>query len=145
MMNKLEAEKVLAVVLFNGLKEKMDHFEKSVNCRVYRVSCFNENEHRVTFITPNLFIRHNGDYIGCVTDNKCKLEEDDDANAELVVDILLAVSQVFIGDAEFTVSADTNNENDGTFMVLDVNTYDVVEKLDALHDLLIEGLTNVNF
>lgn len=145
MMNKLEANKVLAVILFNGLKEKMEQLEHSVNCRTYRVSCYYDDDYTVTFITPNIHVRHEGDYVGSITNTKCTLENDNLDNAELIVDALLAVSQVFVGDTEFTVSADTHNETGDKFMVLDVNnTFDVVEKLDALHDLLINGITEIN-
>lgn len=143
MMNKLEANKVLAVILFNGLKEKMEQFENSVNCRIYRVSSYDDYEYRVSFITPNIHIRHDGKYIGSISDTKCTLENDDVENAEIVVDGLLAVSQVFVDYTEFTVSVDTSSEDD-KFMVLDVNN-DAVEKLDSLHDLLISGITNLNF
>lgn len=145
MMNKLEANKVLAVILFNGLKEKMEQLEHSVNCRTYRVSCYYDDDYTVTFITPNIHVRYEGDYVGSITNTKCTLENDNLDNAELIVDALLAVSQVFVGDTEFTVSADTHNETGDKFMVLDVNnTFDVVEKLDTLHDLLINGITEIN-
>ena len=143
MMNELNANKVLAVILFNGLKEKMELFDESINCRIYRVSSYDDYEYRVSFITPNIHIRHDGKYIGSISDTKCTLENDDVENAEIVVDGLLAVSQVFVDYTEFTVSVDTSSEDD-KFMVLDVNN-DAVEKLDALHDLLIKGITNLNF
>lgn len=143
MMNKLEANKVLAVILFNGLKEKMELFTESVNCRIYRVSSYDDYEYRVSFITPNIHIRYGGKHIGSISDTKCTLGNDDVENAEIVVDGLLAVSQVFVDYTEFTVSVDTSSKDD-KFMVLDVNN-DAVEKLDALHDLLIKGITNINF
>lgn len=143
MMNELNANKVLAVILFNGLKEKMELFSESINCRIYRVSSYDDYEYRVSFITPNIHIRHDGKYIGSISDTKCTLENDDVENAEIVVDGLLAVSQVFVDYTEFTVSVDMSSEDD-KFMVLDVNN-DAVEKLDALHDLLIKGITNINF
>lgn len=145
MMNKLEANKVLAVILFNGLKEKMEQFENSVNCKTYRVSCYYDDDYTVTFITPYIYVRREGVYVGSISDTKCTLENDNLDNAELIVDALLAVSQVFVGDTEFTVTSDTHNETGDKFMVLDVNTFDVVEKLDSLHDLLISGITNLNF
>lgn len=144
MMNKLEANKVLAVILFNGLKEKMEQLGHSVNCRTYRVSCYYDDDYTVTFITPNIHVRHEGVCVGSITNTKCTLENDNLDNAELIVDALLAVSQVFVGDTEFTVSAETHTETGDKFMVLDVNTFDVVEKLDALHDLLINGITEIN-
>lgn len=146
MMNKLEANKVLAVILFNGLKEKMEQLEHSVNCRTYRVGCYYDDDYTVTFITPNIYVRHEGDYVGSVSNTKCTLENDDLDNSELIVDALLAVSQVFVGDTGFTVSADTDNETGNKFMVLNIiNTFDEVEKIDALHDLLIKGITDINF
>lgn len=145
MMNKLEANKILAVILFNGLKEKMENFENSVNCKTYRVSCYYDDDYTVSFITPHIYVRREGVYVGSITNTKCTLENDNLDNAELIVDALLAVSQVFVGDTEFTVSADIHNETGDKFMTLDVNTFDVVEKLDSLHDLLISGITNLNF
>lgn len=145
MMNKLEANKVLAVILFNGLKEKMEQFEHSVNCKTYRVSCYYDDDYTVTYVTPYIYVRHEGNHVGSITNTKCTLENDDLDNAELIVDALLAVSKVFVDDAEFTVSADTHNETGDKFMVLDINTFDVVEKLDSLHDLLIKGITELNF
>ena len=60
-----------------------------------------------------------------------------------IVDALLAVSQVFIGGSEFVVKPETLE--DGTvIMVTHLNITYAPNKLYILHDILRDGISNMN-
>ena len=147
MMNELEADKTLAVILFNGITEKLDCFYKSIGTSVYRLHFDTEEEFGVTYITPNIYIRYEGMLLGNVSSSKCSLQdtgEDDDTLASRIVEALLAVSQVFMGGSEFVVKPEILE--DGTpIMVTHLNiTEATISKLYTLHDILRDGLTDMN-
>ena len=147
MMNELEADKTLAVILFNGITEKLDCFYKSIGTSVYRLHFDTEEEFSVTYITPNIYIRYEGMLLGNVSSSKCSLQdtgEDDDTLASRIVEALLAVSQVFMGGSEFVVKPEILE--DGTpIMVTHLNiTEATISKLYVLHDILRDGLTDMN-
>ena len=146
-MNELEADKTLAVILFNGITEKLDCFYKSIGTSVYRLHFDTEEEFGVTYITPNIYIRYEGMLLGNVSSSKCSLQdtgEDDDTLASRIVEALLAVSQVFMGGSEFVVKPEILE--DGTpIMVTHLNiTEATISKLYTLHDILRDGLTDMN-
>lgn len=147
MMNEIAADKTLAVILFNGIKEKLDCFYKSIGASVYKIHCETEEEFSVTYITPNIYIRYEGMLLGDVSSSKCSLQdtgEDDDTLASRIVDALLAVSQVFIGGSEFVVKPETL-ENGTVIMVTHLNIADATtDRLYTLHDILRDGLTDMN-
>lgn len=147
MMNELEADKTLAVILFNGITEKLDCFYKSIGTSVYKLHFDTEEEFSVTYITPNIYIRYEGMLLGNVSSSKCSLQdtgEDDDTLASRIVEALLAVSQVFMGGSEFVVKPEILE--DGTpIMVTHLNiTEATISKLYTLHDILRDGLTDMN-
>ena len=147
MMNELAADKTLAVILFNGITEKLDCFYKSIGTSVYRLHFDTEEEFGVTYITPNIYIRYEGMLLGNVSSSKCSLQdtgEDDDTLASRIVEALLAVSQVFMGGSEFVVKPEILE--DGTpIMVTHLNiTETTISKLYTLHDILRDGLTDMN-
>ena len=147
MMNELAADKTLAVILFNGITEKLDCFYKSIGTSVYRLHFDTEEEFSVTYITPNIYIRYEGMLLGNVSSSKCSLQdtgEDDDTLASRIVEALLAVSQVFMGGSEFVVKPEILE--DGTpIMVTHLNITEVtISKLYTLHDILRDGLTDMN-
>lgn len=147
MMNELEADKTLAVILFNGITEKLDCFYKSIGTSVYKLHFDTEEEFGVTYITPNIYIRYEGMLLGNVSSSKCSLQdtgEDDDTLASRIVEALLAVSQVFMGGSEFVVKPEILE--DGTpIMVTHLNiTEATISKLYTLHDILRDGLTDMN-
>lgn len=147
MMNELAADKTLAVILFNGITEKLDCFYKSIGTSVYRLHFDTEEEFSVTYITPNIYIRYEGMLLGNVSSSKCSLQdtgEDDDTLASRIVEALLAVSQVFMGGSEFVVKPEILE--DGTpIMVTHLNiTEATISKLYTLHDILRDGLTDMN-
>ena len=147
MMNELAADKTLAVILFNGITEKLDCFYKSIGTSVYRLHFDTEEEFGVTYITPNIYIRYEGMLLGNVSSSKCSLQdtgEDDDTLASRIVEALLAVSQVFMGGSEFVVKPEILE--DGTpIMVTHLNiTEATISKLYTLHDILRDGLTDMN-
>lgn len=147
MMNELEADKTLAVILFNGITEKLDCFYKSIGTSVYRLHFDTEEEFSVTYITPNIYIRYEGMLLGNVSSSKCSLQdtgEDDDTLASRIVEALLAVSQVFMGGSEFVVKPEILE--DGTpIMVTHLNiTEATISKLYTLHDILRDGISNMN-
>lgn len=147
MMNALAADKTLAVILFNGITEKLDCFYKSIGTSVYRLHFDTEEEFSVTYITPNIYIRYEGMLLGNVSSSKCSLQdtgEDDDTLASRIVEALLAVSQVFMGGSEFVVKPETL-EDGTTIMVTHLNiTEATISKLYVLHDILRDGLTDMN-
>ena len=147
MMNALAADKTLAVILFNGITEKLDCFYKSIGTSVYRLHFDTEEEFGVTYITPNIYIRYEGMLLGNVSSSKCSLQdtgEDDDTLASRIVEALLAVSQVFMGGSEFVVKPEILE--DGTpIMVTHLNiTEATISKLYTLHDILRDGISNMN-
>lgn len=147
MMNELAADKTLAVILFNGITEKLDCFYKSIGTSVYRLHFDTEEEFSVTYITPNIYIRYEGMLLGNVSSSKCSLQdtgEDDDTLASRIVEALLAVSQVFMGGSEFVVKPEILE--DGTpIMVTHLNiTEATISKLYTLHDILRDGISNMN-
>ena len=147
MMNALAADKTLAVILFNGITEKLDCFYKSIGTSVYRLHFDTEEEFSVTYITPNIYIRYEGMLLGNVSSSKCSLQdtgEDDDILASRIVEALLAVSQVFMGGSEFVVKPEILE--DGTpIMVTHLNiTEATISKLYTLHDILRDGISNMN-
>lgn len=147
MMNELAADKTLAVILFNGITEKLDCFYKSIGTSVYRLHFDTEEEFSVTYITPNIYIRYEGMLLGNVSSSKCSLQdtgEDDDTLASRIVEALLAVSQVFMGGSEFVVKPEILE--DGTpIMVTHLNiTEATIGKLYTLHDILRDGISNMN-
>ena len=147
MMNELAADKTLAVILFNGITEKLDCFYKSIGTSVYRLHFDTEEEFSVTYITPNIYIRYEGMLLGNVSSSKCSLQdtgEDDDTLASRIVEALLAVSQVFMGGSEFVVKPEILE--DGTpIMVTHLNiTEATIGKLYILHDILRDGISNMN-
>ena len=147
MMNELAADKTLAVILFNGITEKLDCFYKSIGTSVYKLHFDTEEEFSVTYITPNIYIRYEGMLLGKVSSSKCSLQdtgEDDDTLASRIVEALLAVSQVFMGGSEFVVKPEILE--DGTpIMVTHLNiTEATISKLYTLHDILRDGLTDMN-
>lgn len=147
MMNELAADKTLAVILFNGITEKLDCFYKSIGTSVYRLHFDTEEEFGVTYITPNIYIRYEGMLLGNVSSSKCSLQdtgEDDDTLASRIVEALLAVSQVFMGGSEFVVKPEILE--DGTpIMVTHLNiTEATISKLYTLHDILRDGISNMN-
>lgn len=147
MMNELAADKTLAVILFNGITEKLDCFYKSIGTSVYRLHFDTEEEFSVTYITPNIYIRYEGMLLGNVSSSKCSLQdtgEDDDTLASRIVEALLAVSQVFMGGSEFVVKPEILE--DGTpIMVTYLNiTEATISKLYTLHDILRDGISNMN-
>ena len=146
-MNELAADKTLAVILFNGITEKLDCFYKSIGTSVYRLHFDTGEEFSVTYITPNIYIRYEGMLLGNVSSSKCSLQdtgEDDDTLASRIVEALLAVSQVFMGGSEFVVKPEILE--DGTpIMVTHLNiTEATISKLYVLHDILRDGLTDMN-
>ena len=146
-MNAVAADKTLAVILFNGITEKLDCFYKSIGTNVYKLHFDTEEEFRVTYITPNIHIRYEGMLLGNVSSSKCSLQdtgEDDDTLASRIVEALLAVSQVFMGGSEFVVKPEILE--DGTpIMVTHLNiTEATIGKLYVLHDILRDGLTDMN-
>ena len=146
-MNELAADKTLAVILFNGITEKLDCFYKSIGTSVYRLHFDTEEEFSVTYITPNIYIRYEGMLLGSVSSSKCSLQdtgEDDDTLASRIVEALLAVSQVFMGGSEFVVKPEILE--DGTpIMVTHLNiTEATISKLYTLHDILRDGISNMN-
>ena len=146
-MNELEADKTLAVILFNGITEKLDCFYKSIGTSVYRLHFDTEEEFGVTYITPNIYIRYEGMLLGNISSSKCSLQdtgEDDDTLASRIVEALLAVSQVFMGGSEFVVKPEILE--DGTpIMVTHLNiTEATISKLYTLHDILRDGISNMN-
>ena len=146
-MNELAADKTLAVILFNGITEKLDCFYKSIGTSVYRLHFDTEEEFSVTYITPNIYIRYEGMLLGNVSSSKCSLQdtgEDDDTLASRIVEALLAVSQVFMGGSEFVVKPEILE--DGTpIMVTYLNiTEATISKLYTLHDILRDGISNMN-
>ena len=146
-MNELAADKTLAVILFNGITEKLDCFYKSIGTSVYKLHFDTEEEFSVTYITPNIYIRYEGMLLGNVSSSKCSLQdtgEDDDILASRIVEALLAVSQVFMGGSEFVVKPEILE--DGTpIMVTHLNiTEATISKLYTLHDILRDGLTDMN-
>ena len=146
-MNELEADKTLAVILFNGITEKLDCFYKSIGTSVYRLHFDTEEEFGVTYITPNIYIRYEGMLLGNISSSKCSLQdtgEDDDILASRIVEALLAVSQVFMGGSEFVVKPEILE--DGTpIMVTHLNiTEATISKLYTLHDILRDGISNMN-
>lgn len=146
-MNELAADKTLAVILFNGITEKLDCFYKSIGTSVYRLHFDTEEEFSVTYITPNIYIRYEGMLLGNVSSSKCSLQdtgEDDDTLASRIVEALLAVSQVFMGGSEFVVKPEILE--DGTpIMVTHLNiTEATIGKLYILHDILRDGISNMN-
>lgn len=146
-MNELAADKTLAVILFNGITEKLDCFYKSIGTSVYRLHFDTEEEFGVTYITPNIYIRYEGMLLGNVSSSKCSLQdtgEDDDTLASRIVEALLAVSQVFMGGSEFVVKPEILE--DGTpIMVTHLNiTEATISKLYTLHDILRDGISNMN-
>lgn len=147
MMNELAADKTLAVILFNGITEKLDCFYKSIGTSVYKLHFDTEEEFSVTYITPNIYIRYEGMLLGNVSSSKCSLQdtgEDDDTLASRIVEALLAVSQVFMGGSEFVVKPEILE--DGTpIMVTHLNiTEATISKLYTLHDILRDGISNMN-
>lgn len=147
MMNELAADKTLAVILFNGITEKLDCFYKSIGTSVYKLHFDTEEEFSVTYITPNIYIRYEGMLLGNVSSSKCSLQdtgEDDDILASRIVEALLAVSQVFMGGSEFVVKPEILE--DGTpIMVTHLNiTEATISKLYTLHDILRDGISNMN-
>lgn len=147
MMNALAADKTLAVILFNGITEKLDCFYKSIGTSVYKLHFDTEEEFSVTYITPNIYIRYEGMLLGNVSSSKCSLQdtgEDDDILASRIIEALLAVSQVFMGGSEFVVKPEILE--DGTpIMVTHLNiTEATIGKLYTLHDILRDGLTDMN-
>ena len=147
MMNELAADKTLAVILFNGITEKLDCFYKSIGTSVYRLHFDTEEEFGVTYITPNIYIRYEGMLLGNVSSSKCSLQdtgEDDDTLASRIVEALLAVSQVFMGGSEFVVKPEILE--DGTpIMVTHLNiTETTISKLYTSQDILRDGLTDMN-
>ena len=147
MMNAVAADKTLAVILFNGITEKLDCFYKSIGTSVYKLHFDTEEEFSVTYITPNIYIRYEGMLLGNVSSSKCSLQdtgEDDDTLASRIVEALLAVSQVFMGGSEFVVKPEILE--DGTpIMVTHLNiTEATISKLYTLHDILRDGLTDMN-
>ena len=146
-MNELAADKTLAVILFNGITEKLDCFYKSIGTSVYKLHFDTEEEFSVTYITPNIYIRYEGMLLGNVSSSKCSLQdtgEDDDTLASRIVEALLAVSQVFMGGSEFVVKPEILE--DGTpIMVTHLNiTEATISKLYTLHDILRDGISNMN-
>ena len=146
-MNELAADKTLAVILFNGITEKLDCFYKSIGTSVYKLHFDTEEEFSVTYITPNIYIRYEGMLLGKVSSSKCSLQdtgEDDDILASRIVEALLAVSQVFMGGSEFVVKPEILE--DGTpIMVTHLNiTEATISKLYTLHDILRDGISNMN-
>ena len=146
-MNELAADKTLAVILFNGIKEKLDCFYKSIGTSVYKLHFDTEEEFRVTYITPNIYIRYEETLVGNVSSSKCSLQdtgEDDDILASRIVDALLAVSQVFMGYSEFVVKPEAL-ETGTVIMVTHLNIADATtDRLYALHDILRDGVSNMN-
>ena len=147
MMNELAADKTLAVILFNGITEKLDCFYKSIGTSVYRLHFDTEEEFSVTYITPNIYIRYEGMLLGNVSSSKCSLQdtgEDDDTLASRIVEALLAVSQVFMGGSEFVVKPEIL-EDGIPIMVTHLNiTEATISKLYTLHDILRDGISNMN-
>ena len=85
--------------------------------------------------------------LGNVSSSKCSLQdtgEDDDTLASRIVEALLAVSQVFMGGSEFVVKPEILE--DGTpIMVTHLNiTEATISKLYTLHDILRDGISNMN-
>ena len=147
MMNAVAADKTLAVILFNGITEKLDCFYKSIGTSVYKLHFDTAEEFSVTYITPNIYIRYEGMLLGNVSSSKCSLQdtgEDDDTLASRIVEALLAVSQVLMGGSAFVVKPETLE--DGTpIMVTHLNiTETTIGKLYVLHDILRDGLTDMN-
>ena len=146
MMNELAADKTLAVILFNGITEKLDCFHNSIGASVYKIHLDTEEEFSVTYITPNIYIRYEGMLLGNVSSSKCSLQdtgEDDDTLASRIVEALLAVSQVFMGGSEFVVKPEILE--DGTpIMVTHLNITYAPNKLYILHDILRDGISNMN-
>ena len=146
-MNELAADKTLAVILFNGIKEKLDCFYKSIGTSVYKLHFDTEEEFRVTYITPNIYIRYEETLVGNVSSSKCSLQdtgEDDDTLASRIVDALLAVSQVFMGCSEFVVKPEAL-ETGTVIMVAHLNIADATTgRLYTLHDILRDGVSNMN-
>lgn len=145
MMNELAADKTLAVILFNGIKEKLNCFYNSIGASVYKIHLDTEEEFSVTYITPNIYIRYEQTLLGSVSSSKCSLQEDNgnaDVLASRIVDALLLVSQVFSG-SEFVVKPETLE--DSQIMVTHLNiTEAAMDKLYMLHDILRDGLTDMN-
>lgn len=147
MMNELAANKIISVILFNGIKEKMDCFYKSICTSVYKIHLDTEEEFSVTYITPSIYIRYEDILLGSVSSSKCSLQEDNgnaDELASRIVDALLLVSQIFIGGSEFVVKPETLE--DGTqIMVTHLNiTEAAMDELYILHDILRDGISNMN-
>ena len=147
MMNELAANKMLSVILFNGIKEKLDCFYKSIGTSVYKIHLDTEEEFSVTYIIPSIYIRYEETLLGDVSSSKCSLQEDigdDDTLASRIVDALLLVSQVFMGGSKFVVKPETLE--DGTqIMVTHINIAEAtIGKLYILHDILRDGLTDMN-
>ena len=144
-MNELAADKTLAVILFNGIKEKLNCFYNSIGASVYKIHLDTEEEFSVTYITPNIYIRYEQTLLGSVSSSKCSLQEDNgnaDVLASRIVDALLLVSQVFSG-SEFVVKPETLE--DSQIMVTHLNiTEAAMDKLYMLHDILRDGLTDMN-
>ena len=145
MMNELEANKILSVILFNGIKEKLDSIYKSIGTNTYKIHCETDGEFKVTYITPSIYFRYEDILLGSVSSSKCSLQEDNgdaDALASRIVDALLLVSQVFSG-SEFVVKPETLE--DSQIMVTHLNiTEAAIDKLYILHDILRDGLTDMN-
>lgn len=145
MLNELDANKVLSVILFNGIKEKLDSIYKSIGTNTYKIHCETDGEFKVTYITPSIYIRYEDILLGSVSSSKCSLQEDNgnaDALASRIVDALLLVSQVFSG-SEFVVKPETIE--DAQIMVTHLNiTEAAIDKLYILHDILRDGLTDMN-
>ena len=145
MLNELDANKVLSVILFNGIKEKLDSIYKSIGTNTYKIHCETDGEFKVTYITPSIHIRYEDILLGSVSSSKCSLQEDNgnaDALASHIVDALLLVSQVFSG-SEFVVKPETLE--DSPIMVTHLNiTEAAIDKLYILHDILRDGLTDMN-
>lgn len=147
MMNELEANKTLAVILFNGIKEKLDSIYKSIGTNTYKIHCETDGEFKVTYITPSIYIRYEDILLGSVSSSKCSLQEDNgnaDALASRIVDALLIVSQVFMGGSEFVIKPETL-ETDTQIMVTHLNIIEATtDRLYILHDILRDGLTDMN-
>ena len=146
MMNELEANKMLSVILFNGIKEKLDSIYKSIGTNTYKIHCETDGEFKVTYITPSIYIRYEDILLGSVSSSKCSLQEDNgnaDALASRIADALLIVSQVFMGGSKFVVKPETL---EGTqIMVTHLNIAEATtDRLYILHDILRDGLTDMN-
>ena len=139
-MNELAAKKKVAILLFNGLKSKMEGLETTLNCRHYKVGSNNEYS-IVQFMGDKIFLNIGSVTIAKITSDECKLFDkfSEEVDAELAIQVLLTLSVSFSGTLSFNMTVERKLL---TAVINDANLY---WRVNAVANVLINGFVHQKY